>query len=150
MAHAGYYFPHDEVYDASMRDLISEIAKRARPDARVASESPTLAAYYAFRAHRPDLICLELSDPAALKRLSEGDFVVLARGRRYFSNDALVKALHQSSAPTFRLSLGAVPSADVYQLDKNSLGPVTEAARDLAPLAKNSYTLKVSSTATTQ
>jgi hypothetical protein len=138
MARAGYYFPHDEFYDASMRDLISEIARSARPGARVASESPTLAAYYALRANRPDLICLELSDPEALKQLSEGDFVVLARGRRYFSNDALVKALHQSIAPTFRLALGAVPSADVYQLDKNSLGPVRETARNLGPLAKNS------------
>src|SRR5205814_7728010 len=124
----------------------SEIAGRARPGARVSSESPTLAAYYALRASRPDLVCLELSDPEALKQLSEGDFVILARGRRYFSNDALVTALHQSSAPTFRLALGAVPSADVFQLDKTSLEPVRETARDLAP-AKNSYTPMVSSTA---
>ena len=66
---AGYYFPHDEFYDASMRDVMTEIARRARPGARVASESPSLATYYAERAKRPDLICLSLSDPEALKQL---------------------------------------------------------------------------------
>ena len=45
MAQAGFYFPHDEFYDASMRDAIYEIARRARPGARVSSESPLLAAY---------------------------------------------------------------------------------------------------------
>ena len=30
MTWAGYYFPHDEFYDASMRDVMTEIARRAR------------------------------------------------------------------------------------------------------------------------
>ena len=29
MQWAGYYFPHDEFYDASMRDVIGEVAMRA-------------------------------------------------------------------------------------------------------------------------
>jgi hypothetical protein len=45
MEWAGYYFPHDEFYDASMRDAMAEIASRAQPGARVASESPSLASY---------------------------------------------------------------------------------------------------------
>ena len=46
MAHAGTYFAHDEFYDASMRDTITEIAHRAQPGAHIASESPLLASYY--------------------------------------------------------------------------------------------------------
>ena len=94
-ANAGYYFPHDEFYDASMRDAMVEIAKRARPGALVASETPTVAAYYAQRADRPDLVLVLLSDPEALKQLGEGDFVIDARGRRYFSNELVLAKLRE-------------------------------------------------------
>ena len=112
---AGYYFPHDEFYDASMRDAIAEIATRARTGARVASESPSLAAYYAERAKRSDLVCISLSDPDAVKQLAVGDYVIVARGRRYFSNDALISALRDHATPIAELKLGVVPSAKIYE-----------------------------------
>ena len=126
-AWAGYYFPHDEFYDASMRDVMTEIATRARPGARVASESPSLASYYAERAARPDLVCVSLSDPEALKQLATGDFIIIARGRRYFSNDTIISALRDNATPIAELKLGPVPSAKIYQLDQQSLAIVTEA-----------------------
>jgi len=125
---AGYYFPHDEFYDASMRDLMAEIAPRARMGARVVSESPSLATYYAERVQRPDLICVSLSDPEALKQLTTGDFIIIARGRRYFSNDAIISSLGDRSTPIINLNLGATPSAKVYELDQSSL-PITEKPR---------------------
>ena len=136
-AKAGYYFPHDEFYDSSIREVMIEIARRAAPGARVASETPGLASYYGQRANRPDLVCVLVSDQNALQQLREGDFLIDARGRRYFSNKPLLEALEQSSAPTFRVSLGGVPSASVYLLDKKSLAAIVEAARRLAPLTKS-------------
>ena len=121
MAWAGYYFPHDEFYDASMRDVIFEIARRAAPGARVVSESPSLAAYYAERAQRPDLICLSLSDAETLQHLDARDFVIVERGRRYFSNDWIVSALRDQASPIIETKLGTVPSAKVYQVDSLSL-----------------------------
>jgi len=115
---AGYYFPHDEFYDASMRDAITVIASRARTGARVASESPSLATYYAERAKRPDLVCVSLSDPDAVKQLAVGDYVIVARGRRYFSNDALISTLRDHATPVAELKLGVVPSAKIYELDR--------------------------------
>jgi len=144
----GYFFPHDEFYDASMRDAIFEIAKRAKPGARVASESTSLATYYAMRANRTDLVPVVLSDPNALKELSEGDFVIVAPGRRYFSNELVTSALKQSSTPAFRLSLKSVPSAAVYQLDQRSVEAVADAARRLPPLARNANPALVSPAAT--
>ena len=119
---AGYYFPHDEFYDASMRDVMFEIASRARNGARVASESPSLAAYYAEREKRPDLVCVSLSDPEALQQLEVGDFVILARGRRYFSNDAIFSALIQKDIRVVDIKkLGIKNSARIYQLDQTSM-----------------------------
>ena len=119
-AWAGYYFPHDEFYDASMREVITEIAHRARPGARVASESPSLATYYAEREKRPDLICLSLSDPEAVKQLNAGDFIIVARGRRYFSNDAIIKSLNNYT-PIAEFKLGVVPSAKLYEFNPKYL-----------------------------
>jgi hypothetical protein len=132
VAKQGYYFPHDEFYDASIRDAMFEIARRAPPGARVASETSGLACYYAQRVNRFDLACLLLSDPNALQQLREGDFIIDARGRRYFSNELLLKTLEQTSAPAFRISLGKVPAASVYVLDKKSLEAVDEASRRLS------------------
>lgn len=132
-AKTGYYFPHDEFYDSSMREAIFEIAKRAQPGARVASESQTLSTFYAQRAGRPDLVCVFLSDPGELQQLREGDYIIDARGRRYFSNELVLAALAQSGSPQFQISLGSIPAASIYQLDRNSLYAVRGAARSLPP-----------------
>ncbi len=121
-AHAGEYFPQDEFYDAYMQDALTEIAKRASPGARVASELPTVAAYYEQRVNRADLVCVELSDPAELGKLTPGDFVIDGRGRTYLSNQAMLLRLRQASRPAFSLAVGATPAADVYVLDQKSLG----------------------------
>ena len=107
-----------------MRDVLNEIAQRARPGARVASESPSLATYYAERANRPDLICLSLSDTEALKQLTPGDFIIVARGRRYFSNDMLTTTIEKYTVPTAEFKLGPTPSAHLYQLNESTLSIV--------------------------
>jgi hypothetical protein len=135
MKNAGYFFPHDEFYDASMRDAIFEIAKRARPGAKVASETPSVASYYAERVNRPDLVCVMLSDPQVLKLFNEGDFVVDARGRRYFSNELVLTRLREASVPAFQFSIAGVPSAAVYLLDQKSRDAVVDAANQLPRLA---------------
>ncbi|HKG48648.1 MAG TPA: glycosyltransferase family 39 protein [Pyrinomonadaceae bacterium] len=126
---AGYYFPHDEFYDASMRDVMTEIAKRARTGARVASESPSLASYYAERENRSDLVCISFSDPDAVKQLAVGDYVIVARGRRYFSNDAIISTLRDHASPVAEFKLGPAPSAKIYELDQPSLSTLQAAIR---------------------
>jgi hypothetical protein len=134
LARTGYYFPHDEFYDASIREVMVEIAGRAAPGTRVASETPGLTAYYAQRANRADLVCVHLSDPNGLQQLREGDFVIDARGRRYFSNEQLLDALEHSSVPAFGVALGNVPSASIYVLDEKSLQAIRQSAQRLTLL----------------
>ena len=125
---AGSYFPHDEFYDASMREAARYIVAAARPNARVASEAPELFTHYAAQAGRSDLVSLSLSDRKAVPDLTAGDIIIVARGRRYFSNDALITKLDATIQPIASLSLGDVPSTRIYLLDENArqaLAPVT-------------------------
>jgi hypothetical protein len=129
LAAVGSYFPHDEFYDASVRDVAREVARMARPGARVASETPGLFQYYARVAGRHDLIALPLSDKEAMKEMGVGDVVIVARGRRYLTNDALLARLEKSAAPSAILSLGAVPSVQIFVLDQVGVDAVAENPR---------------------
>jgi predicted membrane-bound dolichyl-phosphate-mannose-protein mannosyltransferase len=120
-ARAGAFFPQDEFYDAYMLDAMKEIAARARPGARVGTEIPVLAEYYAKRAGREDLSCSQFVAAADLDKFSPGDFLIDARGRTYFSNQAMLARLRQTTKPAFTISVGNTPAADVYVLDNASL-----------------------------
>ena len=120
-ARAGDYFPQDEFYDAYMQNAMIEIAGRARPGTRVASELTVVAAYYAQRVNRPDLVCVDLSDPKELEKLTPGDFLIDGRGRTYLSNQAMLMRLRQTSQPAFTIDVGTTPAAYVYVLDQKSL-----------------------------
>jgi predicted membrane-bound dolichyl-phosphate-mannose-protein mannosyltransferase len=117
-AQAGSYFPHDEFYDGSVRDAAREVARLAKPGARVASETPGLFEYYARLAGRNDLVPVWLSDEEAMKELGAGDVVIVARGRRYLTNDALVDRLTAQAKPDATLFLGETPSVRIFVLDE--------------------------------
>jgi hypothetical protein len=101
----------------------------------VASESTSLASYYAQREKRPDLVCVSLSDPTALSQMGEGDFVIVARGRRYFSNDAVISLLGGNAHADIQLKLGQVHSADVYLLSEKTAGIVRVAAQHISQVS---------------
>ncbi|MGH9944082.1 MAG: glycosyltransferase family 39 protein [Pyrinomonadaceae bacterium] len=119
-ARAGDYFPHDEFYDGSVRETAQAIARLATPGATVFSETPGLLTHYARLAGRDDLISVSLSDPAARRALVPNDFVVVARGRRYFSNDLFVRKLESVARPVAEVAAGEVPAVRLYRLDQQT------------------------------
>ncbi len=121
---AGSYFPHDEFYDASVREAVAAIVARAPAGVRVASETPGLFTYYAQSNGRHDLLSLSLSDKKSIAQLKEGDFIIVARGRRYFSNDAIVSQLQPRFEPAMTFKLGGVPALSVYVLDAGTLAAI--------------------------
>ncbi len=125
-ARAGFYFPHDEFYDNGVRPTAATVATLAHPSARVASETPELFRHYAHAAGRDDLLALPLSDRAALAQLAPGDIIIVARGRRYFSNDALLARLTEVATPTTVVSVGATPATSIYVLDAATLQALAE------------------------
>ncbi len=115
----GFYFPHDEFYDTSVRETVAAIIPNARQNAVVASETPGLFEYYAVKAGRSDLKFISLSDQEETGSLTGGDFIVAAKGRRYFSNDAYLKSLEQSAAPVAEIKIDDVSSVKIYKLEEN-------------------------------
>ena len=124
MALAGTYFPHDEFYDTSTREIVAAIAPLARHGGVVACETPSLFEYYAEKMGRTDVTFVSLSDKSAVAGMSAGDFIVLTRGRRYFSNLAYEDYISKYADPTAEIKAGGVTSARIYQLDGASLAGI--------------------------
>jgi len=123
-AAAGRYFPQDEFYDGQMKQLLVGVAQQSAPGARVASEVPGVCAFYAARAKRPDLNCVYLSDPEAMKEMQAGDFVVAAKGRHYQSNNFVLTQLRDLSQPIFSVRVESVPAADVFLLNAETAAAI--------------------------
>jgi len=123
---AGAYFPHDEFYDSATRETVEAFARVAPQGARVASETPELVAHYARLAGRADLASVSLSDPAALSAFGPGDVIMVARGRRYFSNERLTVGLPARFEPLAEVRLGGVTATRVFLLDERSAAFVRE------------------------
>ena len=124
----GSYFPHDEFYDTSTREIVAAIAPLARPQASVACETPTLFEYYARKIGRDDLVFISLSDKGKVSRLVDGDFIAVANGRRYFSNAEYLEFLGEFVTPTTETEIEGIISSKIYRLDPASLAGVKNIA----------------------
>ncbi|MBV9243144.1 MAG: hypothetical protein JO314_14185, partial [Acidobacteria bacterium] len=120
MSAAGTYFPHDEFYDAGSREVVTEIAKLSVGQGLIACEATYLLDYYADRVGVPKLDTVLLSDPQAVARLKEGDFVVLTSGRRYFSNQRYQQAMSKYT-PDSEVRIAGATFARIYRLDSEKL-----------------------------
>lgn len=124
---AGSYFPHDEFYDAATSDVLRALSKIAAQEATVACETPGLFENYAKKVGRTDLNFVSLSDKDKVASLVKDDFVVLIKGRRYFSNDAYQQML-ASIEPTTEIKVAKVVAAAIYKLDTATLEKLQQIA----------------------
>jgi hypothetical protein len=124
---AGDFFPHDEFYDAATKVIVDRISERARPGAVLANETPGLFTYYAEKAGRADRRSESLSDPSAMSKIEAGDIIVVARGRRYFSNSKYLEYLG-TLVPVAEADLGDIPAAKIYLLDDVTAAQIRELA----------------------
>jgi hypothetical protein len=128
MSAAGSYFPHDEFYDAATAEIIRSIAATARPNAVVACETPGLFEYYAGKNGRSDLKVISLSDRTAVPALMAGDLIVLAEGRRYFSNSAYIEHLETGAQPMAEVKLHGITAARIFLLNETEAGRIRQLA----------------------
>ena len=112
---AGYYFPHDELYDDGLREAIRYVAERAPRGAVIAHETPGVVRYYLARYGRGDLRSRVISDPHFdVTREPSPVYAVLQRGRTYFENRDEMARVRATFKPETRITIDGVVAAEVY------------------------------------
>ncbi|HEV7889805.1 MAG TPA: glycosyltransferase family 39 protein [Pyrinomonadaceae bacterium] len=112
---AGYYFPHDELYDDGLREAIKFVAERAPRGATVATETPGVTRYYLERFDRTDLRPQTISDPQFdVTREPSPVYVILQRGRTYFENREETAAVRATFKPEQQILVNGVAAAEVF------------------------------------
>ena len=112
---AGYYFPHDELYDDGLREAIRYVAEAAPAGAVIAHETPGVVRYYLARYGREDLRSRVISDPGFDVTAEPGVvYAVLQRGRTYFENRDEMGRVRATFRPAHRVVIDGVVAAEVY------------------------------------
>lgn len=112
-----YYFPHDEIYDAGMREAIAEIATRAPWGSRIGHDAPGVVRFYLRRFGREDLVGVELSSPEfTLTPNSRPVYVIVQKGRRYFENQRWLDLLERRYRPILEVRVAGVVTTKVYEV----------------------------------
>ncbi|MCS7157926.1 MAG: glycosyltransferase family 39 protein [Blastocatellia bacterium] len=116
-AKRAYYFPHDEVYDAGMREAIAKIAARAPWGSRLGHDAPGVVWFYTRQFGRADLVGVELSSPAfTLTSDSRPLYVIVQKGRRYFENQQWLDELARRHRPILEVRVAGVVTTRVYEI----------------------------------
>jgi hypothetical protein len=112
---AGYYFPHDELYDDGLREAIKYVADKAPPGATLAHETPGVVRHYLARFGREDLRSRVISDSRFDVTDEPGPvYAILQRGRTYFENQAEMERVRADFTPETQIIIDGVVAAEVY------------------------------------
>jgi hypothetical protein len=113
---AGYYFPHDELYDDGLREAVRYVAEHAPRGAVVAHETPGVVGYYLARYKREDLQSRVISDPQfdVTAASAAPVYAILQRGRTYFENRDEMERVRAQFSPEHQVIINGVVAAEVY------------------------------------
>jgi Dolichyl-phosphate-mannose-protein mannosyltransferase/Alg9-like mannosyltransferase family len=112
---AGYYFPHDELYDDGLREALKLVADNAPRGATVATETPGVTRYYLERFGRTDLRPRTISDPQFdVTSEPSPTYAILQRGRTYFENREELAAVRSTFKLEQQILIDGVVAAEVY------------------------------------
>jgi hypothetical protein len=110
----GYYFPHDEFYDAGARESIHYIAKHAPECATVATEIPETLEIYLEQYGRLDIHSEIISHPDSDLVTHRPDYVLFQPGRIYYENRKYLEAIASRLIPVQTSYFGNVVAAEVF------------------------------------
>ncbi len=118
MGRAGYYFPHDELDDAGLREAIRQVCDEAPRGASVGGEAPAVFEYYLHKFGRDDLRYFRLSDPRERDKAPRSAYVVVQEGRKYFENISFIRTLEFGERPIWMIKIGGASAAKVYRVEE--------------------------------
>ena len=111
----GYYFPHDEINDAGLREAIQQICLAAPKGAAVGGETPSIFAYYLHKFGREDLQYFQLSDSRKREEASRSAYFIVQDGRKYFENRAFIQELESDDrSPAQVIRVAGACAAKIY------------------------------------
>jgi hypothetical protein len=114
MGRAGYYFPHDEVNDAGLREAIERISREAPRGASVGGEGGPIFAYYFHKFGRDDLHYFDLSDQEKRVEAPHSAYLVVQDGREYFENVTFIRTVESRETPIGVVNVGGTVAARIY------------------------------------
>ncbi len=106
-------FPHDELYDAGMREAVAYVAVAAPRSATVLSEAPAVVRTYLDRFGRADVVAAALSSGRPPDAGGE-IWTLVQDGRRYFENEALVAAV-RLRPPIHEIFVDGVRAVEIFK-----------------------------------
>ncbi len=116
--HRAYYFPHDEIYDAGVREAISYISHIASSNSYIFSDTQDTVIFYLKKFRRNDIKAIELSQHikdvfnASLKN----KYIIDQRGRKTFENYELLEELHKNYEPIKVIKIDNIETTKIYFL----------------------------------
>jgi 4-amino-4-deoxy-L-arabinose transferase-like glycosyltransferase len=114
MGRAAYYFPHEELNDAGLREAIQQVCAEAPRGATVGGETPPVFAYYLHQFGRDDLHYFQLSDSRKRAEAPRSAYVVVQDGRKYLENIAFIHELESDDQPIHVVNIGGACAAKIY------------------------------------
>lgn len=94
-------FPHDELYDAGLREAVSYVAAAAGQGDVIFSDAPAATRTYLDRGGRPDIGTRGLSNGTIGP--GERAWILVQDGRVYFENRQLIDDLRRRNGPVHRI-----------------------------------------------
>jgi hypothetical protein len=104
------WFAPDELYDAGLREAVTDVARIAPRNARLVTDAPAVAAFYAAAVGRGDL---RIARPERGTPRPD-DWFIVQQGRLYFENYAAVRKARERP-PVLAIDVKGFRAAEVYR-----------------------------------
>lgn len=112
---AGYFYPHDEIYDDGLREAIKFVSDHASSGATLAHETPAATRYYLERFGRQDLQSKPISakdfDPA---KIDGPAYMIIQPGRTYFENRDKLAFIRSNFQKVHQVTIRGTPAAEIF------------------------------------
>ena len=112
---AGFYFPHDELYDDGLREAIKYVCENAPQGATIAHETPAVTRHYLSVFGRTDLTSQAISSREFDVTSAPGTvYVIVQRGRTYFENREELEAVRAKFRRVHEVTIDGVSAVEVF------------------------------------
>ena len=113
----GYYFPHDEFYDAGLREAYAYLAEEAPAASVIVADTPQAFQFFSARYGRKDLVF----QPFSVRKLTLDEdgvyFFLLQPGRRYLENDKIFHFISQRYNPIHVVRVEGLVAVSIYRIE---------------------------------